>query len=480
MLGGMENPRPPTGDDLAELNDNERSVVHFSMELQKQEASGHASPGEMEREAENRSAQATNSVEEADLVDNEKNPSEKEMDFRIADFLPMRWTWTDFEFVEEIDPEKERHFCARKNHKWENHLPMRSSFKSVRKLIFQTDPPAGFTFLIPASHQRLWTPPIGYVCVYESWFNNYQIWWPLLEFLTTYCSRRKIALGKYTTNGIRIMVTLTVLAAELGIKMSMVPNYNVITRKPTKVNFWNRSYFYVKINEASFEDPLVILNGYFNANIDRLAETAVKTEPSKIRKKKMGKLNLASFPSYATSIGTPSHGQEGFSSENKLAKRRRISQSDEGAPNANPRPSPSPKSPAREHLNDGVGSRDLSPRLDEEPSPARNSPLEFVDRTEMVVTTGEPQGEHLWDPSLEEKLQEEEIQEEELQEEELQGLDHASQGDEVVEYPHLIDFHYQNIEVPFVGDHEAPTCLFHQIKFRSKGMPELDELSQRG
>ncbi|KAF8052924.1 hypothetical protein N665_1490s0003 [Sinapis alba] len=452
MLRGMENPRPPTGDDLAELNDNEQ-------------ASDHASPSEMEREAENRSAQVTNSVEEADLVDNEKNPSEKEMDFRLADFLPMRWTGTDFEFVEEIDPEKERHFCARKNHKWENHLPTRFSFKSLRKLIFQTDPPAGFTFLIPASHQRPWTPPIGYACVYESWFNNCRIWWPLPEFLTTYCSRRKIALVFFYGK--------------------MVPKYNVIIGKPTKVNFWNRSYFYVKINEASFEDPSVILNGYFNANIDRLGKWVQGCSDSfQEQVEAIRTLSHQHWPDISEALiqaalniiirGTPSHGQKGSSSENKLAKRRRISQSDEGAPNANPRPSPSPKSPAREHLGDGVGSRDLSPRLNEKPSPARNSPVEPVDGTKMVVTTGEPQGEHLWDPSLEEKLQEEE-----LQEEELQGLDPASQGNEVVEYPHLIDFNYQHIEVPFVGDHEAPTCLFRQIKLRSKGMPELDELSQR-
>ncbi|KAF8048769.1 hypothetical protein N665_2411s0005 [Sinapis alba] len=274
MLGGMDDPRPPTGDDLSELNDDERSVVHF-----------------MEREAEN--IQATNSVEDTDLVEKDKNPTEKETDFRLAEFLPMRWTGTDFKFSEEIDPDKERCFSARKNQKWENHLPTRSSFKSVWKLLFQTDPPAGFSFIISSSHQRPWTPPVGYACVYESLFNNCRLWWPLPEFLTTYCSRRKIALGQYLANGIRIMVTMTVLAADLGIKMSvclfeelttpsitaktgffygkMVSKYNVITGKPSKVNFWNQSYFYVKINEVSFEDPSVILNGYFNANIGMIS-----------------------------------------------------------------------------------------------------------------------------------------------------------------------------------------------------------------
>ncbi|KAF8113254.1 hypothetical protein N665_0053s0005 [Sinapis alba] len=421
----------------------------FSIELENREASGHASPDEVEREAENRSAQVTNSAEDADLVDKEKHPTEKEMDFRIADFLPMRLTGTDFEFAEEIDPEKERRFSARKNQKWENHLPTWCFFKSVRKLILQTDPPAWFSFLIPASHRRPWTSPVGYACVYESWFNNCRLWWPLPEFLTTYYSQRKIALGQYTSNGIRIMVTLTVLAAELGIKMSvrlfkelttpsftakigffygkMVPKYNMITRKPLKVKFWNWSYFYVKINEASFEDPSVILNGYFNANIDRLGkwgqggsdsfqeqveatrtltETAVETPSLKTSTKRMDKLNLASLPSYAASIGTPSHGQDGSCGGSRLVKRRRASNLGEGAPNVSPRPSPSPKVLAREHLGD--------------------------------------------------------------------------EGDGVVEYPHVIDFRYQHTEVLFVEDHEAPARLFRQIKLKKKGMPELDELSQGG
>ncbi|KAF8071397.1 hypothetical protein N665_1129s0007 [Sinapis alba] len=284
----------------------------------------------------------------------------------------MRWMGTDFEFDEQIDPEQERCFSVKKNQKWENHLPTKSTFKSVRRLILQTSPPAGFSFLIPANHQRPWTPRAGYACVYKYWFNNCSLRWPLPEFLTTYCSRQKIALGQYTANGIRILVTLTVLAAQLGIKMSvhlfeelttpsitlktwffygkMVPKYNVITGKPSKVNFWNQPYFYVKINEASFEDPLEILNGYFNANIDRLskwsqggsqsfleeveairtlshqhwpdisksriqaalnrinrAETAAEV-PSLSRRQRMGKLNLASLPSYTDTIVTPVHG----------------------------------------------------------------------------------------------------------------------------------------------------------------------------
>ncbi|KAF8099304.1 hypothetical protein N665_0246s0006 [Sinapis alba] len=245
------------------------------------------------KETKLRSTPIVNPGADAGSVDKDKASAEMEISLALADLLPMRWTGNDFEFDEEIDPEQERRLSVKKNQKWENLFPTRSTFKSIRRLTLQTSPPAGFSFLIPADHQRPWTPPVGYACVYESWFNNCSLWWPLPEFLMTYYSRRKIALGQYTANEIRILVTLTVLAAELGIKMSvrlfeelttpsitaktgffygkMVPKYNVITGKPSKVNFWNRVYFYVKINEASFEDLSVLLNGYFNANIGMIS-----------------------------------------------------------------------------------------------------------------------------------------------------------------------------------------------------------------
>ncbi|KAF8088641.1 hypothetical protein N665_0532s0005 [Sinapis alba] len=289
-LGGMDNPRPTTAD-LASLDDNEHDVVRFSLEMEDREKTGHTPADDVEQENELQPEQPISA--DVDSVNKDKTSAGKEVNFALADFLPLRWTGTDFQFDEEIDPEQEHTLSAKKKQNWANHFPTKSTFKTAQRLIFQTNPPAGFSFLIPAEHQRPWTPPSGYTFVYESWFVNSSLWWPLPEFLTTYCSRQKIALGQYTANGIRILVTLTVLAAELGIRMSvrlfeelttpsttaktgffygkMVPKYNMITRKPSKVNFWNHRYFYVKINEASFEDPTIILNGYFNSNISMIS-----------------------------------------------------------------------------------------------------------------------------------------------------------------------------------------------------------------
>ncbi|KAG2330352.1 hypothetical protein Bca52824_001532 [Brassica carinata] len=74
---------------------------------------------------------------------------------------------------------------------------------------------------------------------------------------------------------IRLMVVLSVIAAEAGTSLSvqsfeeltsvsvadgmvstrMRPNYNVVTGYPSKTTDWQRSYFYVKSNRSAFEEP---------------------------------------------------------------------------------------------------------------------------------------------------------------------------------------------------------------------------------
>ncbi|KAF8088433.1 hypothetical protein N665_0542s0001 [Sinapis alba] len=503
-LGGMV--LRPTSADLAELNENERSIVQFSLELEEREASGQADVDDAAEEV-----LPSSQPEELPPTTKDKAAAEKEISLHLADLLPMRWAGADFEFDEEIDPEKERRLSVKKNH-----FPTRSTFKSVRRLVLQTNPPAGFSFLIPADNQRPWTPPAGYACVYVSWFTNCSLWWPLLEFLTTYCHRRTIALGQYTANRIRILVTLTVLAAELGISMSvrlfkelttpsitakmrffygkMVPKYNVITGKPSKVNFWNRAYFYIKINDASFEDPSIVLNGYFNANIDRLSkwsqggtesfleeveairtlshqhwpdiseariQAALKrisraTDSSPSRNPRMGKVNLASLPSYADTIGTPVHGG-GSPDTGRPVKRRRPTSTEEETDRSGPTRSPLTEGPI-ENADDISQQQGL---LREE------LPLLSLAVSMGAATADEmPLGEQSVIPQAIEVHDEQAVEAD------------TTNREEVVGYPHVVDFRYQHTSVPFVEDSEAPARLFRQIQLKRKGMPELKELLQ--
>ncbi|KAF8047448.1 hypothetical protein N665_3022s0001 [Sinapis alba] len=482
MLGGMDDMRLTTAN-LALLDNTKHDIVRYSIELEDRETTGHAPVDDAEQDVEPDSDRPTTPCADIDSSNKDKSSAEK-INFAMADFLPMRWTGTDFEFDEEIDPEQERTLSVKKNQNW--------------------------------------TPPAGYATVYESWFTNCSLWWPLPEFLTTYCHRRKIALGQYTANGIRIMVTLTVLAADLGITMSvrlfeelttpsitgmtglfygkMVPKYNVITGKPSKVNFWNHRYFYVKINKASFEDPSIVLIGYFNANIDRLSkwsqggtesfleeveairtlshqhwpdisEARIQAALKRISKaddqaeiqlqnqaRRMGKLNLSTLPSYADTIGTPEHGR-GSSDVSRPAKRKWDSSVRDAPPRVRSNRS-SPVGP-EDHL--CLGERERETPLVGEPS------IVPVNETEALVPIVMP---------IEENRVEEAPSVEGLQGDQSQNPPSATLEGEVVEYPHAINFNYRSIDVPFIEDHEAPARMFRQIKLKKRGMPELDQLHQ--
>ncbi|KAF8058485.1 hypothetical protein N665_1243s0001 [Sinapis alba] len=470
-LGGMI--LRPTSEDLAELNENERSAVQFSLELEEREALGQVAVDDVMQETEPSSRPENNPDADADSAAKDKASAEKTINLALADLLPMRWTGADFEFDEEIDPEQERRLSVKKNKRWKNHFPTRSTFKSVCRLVLQTSPPAGFSFLVPADHQRPWTPPAGYACVYESWFTNCSLWLPLPKFLTSYCHRRKIALSQYTANGIRILVTLTVLAAELGIKMSArlfeeltTPSITVkmgvlLWENSPKVQYrlskWSqggsRSFLeeVEPIRTLSHQHWPNISEERIQAALNRINRAEIATERN--RNQRIGKLNLSSLPSHADTISTPVHGHDS-PGDSRPAKRRRFSTADEVALSTGPDLPPQSERPEERLSGDN-----------QEPEVHETSLFEPLAETEVAITDEILAEEYLAD-----------LQTEEPQGDQPQDPDQTAHGDEVVEYLHLIDFKYQHTDIPFVEDYEALARLFRQIKLKKKGMPELEQL----
>ncbi|KAF8113588.1 hypothetical protein N665_0048s0048 [Sinapis alba] len=129
----------------------------------------------------------------------------------------------------------------------------------------------GVTYLIPAEHERLWSPSIGYQCVYEAYFRaDTKPWFPIPRLVTFYISRRQVTLSQFVNGSYRIAVALMVLSAEIDISLNvrafeeltsvkalrgglfeirMRPNYNIITDHPNKTQKWKKNYFYVKADE---------------------------------------------------------------------------------------------------------------------------------------------------------------------------------------------------------------------------------------
>ncbi|XP_013617387.1 PREDICTED: uncharacterized protein LOC106323884 [Brassica oleracea var. oleracea] len=159
---------------------------------------------------------------------------------------------------------------------WENVTKTQSTPNRVKKLLRERHG-LGVTFLIPSEHQRPWSPPVGYQCVYKSYFrDDTKLWFPIPRLITSYARRRDAAISQFLNGSWRIAVAVMVMAAEIDVSLSvrvfeeltsvsslddglllikMCPNYNVIGRHPNKTPDWQRSYFFVKCDYSAFEDP---------------------------------------------------------------------------------------------------------------------------------------------------------------------------------------------------------------------------------
>ncbi|KAF8094780.1 hypothetical protein N665_0353s0011 [Sinapis alba] len=159
---------------------------------------------------------------------------------------------------------------------WEKVGETESTPGSVQKLLRECGA-RGVTFHIPTYLERPWSPPVGYHCMYEAYFQpNTKLWFPIPRLITSYVFRRNVALSQFVNGSYRIAVALMVLAAEIGVSMSvrafeeltslkaqphgifsvkMRPNYNILTGHPNKTPGWNHRYFYVKSDKAAFDDP---------------------------------------------------------------------------------------------------------------------------------------------------------------------------------------------------------------------------------
>ncbi|XP_048621789.1 meiosis-specific protein ASY2-like [Brassica napus] len=159
---------------------------------------------------------------------------------------------------------------------WGNVEETRSTPSSVKVLLRECGG-VGVTFLIPTKTQRPWSPPLGFQCVYESYFQNEtKLWFPIPRLVTSYARRRDAAMSRFLNGAFRISVALMVAAAEINVLMSvwtleeltyvksmgdglysiqMRPNYNVIVDHPSRTNNWQRFYFYVKCDGFAFEEP---------------------------------------------------------------------------------------------------------------------------------------------------------------------------------------------------------------------------------
>ncbi|XP_013594574.1 PREDICTED: uncharacterized protein LOC106302655 [Brassica oleracea var. oleracea] len=194
----------------------------------------------------------------------------------LPDFVPCRYhPGGIFEDLPALAVEQMRPSVV-EGQSWENIEETRSTPSSVKALLRECEG-TGVTFLIPTRSQRPWSPPLGFQCIYESYFQDEtKLWCPIPRLITSYVRRRDAAISQFFNGAFRTSVALMVTAAEIDVLMSvrtleeltytksmgdgllsiqMRPNYNVIVDHPYRTAHWQGFYFYVKSGGFAFEEP---------------------------------------------------------------------------------------------------------------------------------------------------------------------------------------------------------------------------------
>ncbi|KAL0695413.1 hypothetical protein Bca4012_062593 [Brassica carinata] len=135
----------------------------------------------------------------------------------------------------------------------------------------------GIDMRIPEENERPWTVPDGWICVYDFWFTEYHLWFPLPRLLLAYCDEGHIALSQLNPAAIRNMVAALFTASEIGVHMSlylfehmaritrcdktegvfyvsMANRCGVVGEKKRKTQDWIKSFFYVRVSSSSVPD----------------------------------------------------------------------------------------------------------------------------------------------------------------------------------------------------------------------------------
>ncbi|KAF8095412.1 hypothetical protein N665_0333s0005 [Sinapis alba] len=157
------------------------------------------------------------------------------MEGEIRRLTPFRYNRDRLvEQVPDLPSERSRRAIV-EGQEWADVFPTCSILQSVSSLLKRLKA-YGVTFIIPRSDQRPWSPPVGYQCVYESFFGeDSKLWIPIPRLIISYCYRRDIALSQLMNGAVCIAVALMVMAVGIDVSIS-VRVFEEITQTQPKPN----------------------------------------------------------------------------------------------------------------------------------------------------------------------------------------------------------------------------------------------------
>ncbi|KFK43465.1 hypothetical protein AALP_AA1G128700 [Arabis alpina] len=163
-----------------------------------------------------------------------------------------------------------------------------STYDSLEKLRGDDDW-SGIDIRIPRPHERPWTPPEGFMCLYESYFNHGGMWFPIPRLALEYCEVRRVAPSQLTCASYRNICAILTMAAELGRSVnlaqleemvgiaksgkcgrfyaSMRSGNMILVRVSSRIERCKNKYFYVRINRSSVGDFAGVISARWNSRI---------------------------------------------------------------------------------------------------------------------------------------------------------------------------------------------------------------------
>ncbi|KAG7584963.1 hypothetical protein ISN45_Aa02g003470 [Arabidopsis thaliana x Arabidopsis arenosa] len=156
--------------------------------------------------------------------------------------------------------------------------PSRTSVETLAYTLHYCDAPSSIEARVPTLSERPWFAPAGFLCVYESFFTECDLTFPIPGFLLEYVARREMALSQLSVAAIRNAIGLVRLANRCGVVVRS-SHYEEVTKikslskkKPglhyvqssttpklvdeakRKTNDWSAGYFFVRISAESVGD----------------------------------------------------------------------------------------------------------------------------------------------------------------------------------------------------------------------------------
>ncbi|KAL9288275.1 hypothetical protein AtEden1_Chr4g0304931 [Arabidopsis thaliana] len=140
--------------------------------------------------------------------------------------------------------------------------------------------PGPLTIRIPRDTDRPSDCPEGFICLFEGFFTETGLRFPIPDFLMRFCRNRQIAISQLTVASIRTAACLQMLCARCGIPLSVelmeeltsfskvphklgqhyissVRGFKILENGPSKTRDWLGGYFYAKVDRNLVEDPSV-------------------------------------------------------------------------------------------------------------------------------------------------------------------------------------------------------------------------------